>query len=175
MRVFRLVLAVVILLSATASFAAQDHIRGLFPASGSNGWKLVSGSYAYGKEQGLTEIYDGGYKEYLDAGVVEAAKQTYQKKKIFADVIVHKMNSEAAAKAFYARQLKSAGKAAKVAPRPLTAFTWLTGGSVYGYLIRGDYYVTITLTSKDQASVLALMREVESKIKGRKPPSGKSR
>ena len=171
MRVFRLIFAILITLSCMSAFAAQNPLQELFPPSGFKGWTIVADSYAYGKGEGLTEIYDGGYKEYLDAGVIEAAKQTYQKKKAFADITIHRMKSEAATKAFYAKQLKMAGKEAKTAPRPLTAFTWMTGGSVYGYMIRGDYYVTVTLTSKDVSSAVGLMREAQGKIASTKKKS----
>ena len=174
MRKFRVALALIIAISCSAALAAQKPIQKLLPASGFKGWSIVADSYAYGKELGLTEIYDGGYKEYLDAGVIEAAKQMYQRKKVFADVTVHRMKSEASAKAFYAKQLKAAGKDAKAISRPWTGFTWTTGGSVYGHLSYGDYYVTTTLTSKDAAGAVALMQEVGGKIKGVKP-SNKTR
>ena len=116
MRIVYIFLAAALAFACVAAFAAQEPIQKWLPASGFQGWALVADSYAYGKEQGLTEIYDGGYKEYLDAGVIEAAKQTYQKKKVFADLTVHRMKSEASAKAFYAKQLKMAGKEARPAP-----------------------------------------------------------
>ena len=171
MRKLRVALALIIAISCAAALAAQLPVQKLLPASGFKGWTLVADSYAYGKEQGLTEIYDGGYKEYLDAGVIEAAKQTYQRKKAFADVIVHRMKSEASAKAFYAKQFKMAGKEAKPVPRPWTGFTWTTGGSVYGFLISGSCYITTTLTSKDATGAVALMQDVGGKIKGVKPSS----
>jgi len=164
MRVPRIALfGALILASYAVALAATDPMQKLLPASGFQGWKTVADSYVYGSGEGLTEIYDGGYKEYLDAGVVEAAKQTYSKGKTFADVAVHKMKSGANAKAFYEKQVKLAGKQAKALPAPWTGFTWVSGGSAYGYMTCKDYYLAATLTSKDPAGAAALMQEAARK------------
>lgn len=152
---------------ATAAYA-QDPLRVFFPPSGYQNWLAVPRSHACGSGEGLTEVYDGGYKEYLDAGVLQASKQTYKKKDVLADLILHKMQSEPAAKAFYDRQLQLAGKEAKPAPKPWTAFTWSAAGCVYGFLCTRDYYLSSALTADDPQSALALMQEIARRTN---PPS----
>ena len=164
MRTVGMALAIFVAVTCAASFASQDPLIKFHPESGYKGWALVKDSHLYGKGEGLTEVYDGGYKEYTDAGVLEASKQTYKNGNVFADLAVHRMKDAAAAKAFYGQQIRSAGKHAKAVSKPFTAFTWTTGGCVYGHLIVENYYISSALTSKNAASALDLMNEAARRI-----------
>ncbi len=164
MRTVGMILAIFIAVTCVASFASQDPLIKFFPDSGFKGWTLIKDSHLYGKGSGLTEVYDGGYKEYLDAGVLEASKQTYKNATVFADLTIHRMKSPASAKAFYDKQLKLAGKQAVEVNKPFRAFTWITGGGVYAHLIFNEYYISSALTNKDAEASLALMTETARKI-----------
>jgi hypothetical protein len=84
--------------ACSAASMNQELTRALPSGAQAKPWVALSGSTTYGEGLGLTEIYDGGYKKYLDNGVVEAAKRAYRKGKLIAEVTVHRMKSEADAR-----------------------------------------------------------------------------
>jgi len=89
-----IVLAAAPALAYGAGRKQQELERALPAGEQAKPWVALSGSTTYGEGVGLTEIYDGGYKKYLDNGVVEAAKRAYRKGTLIAEVTVHHMKSE---------------------------------------------------------------------------------
>ena len=170
MRVVRwtIILAVAVALSASA--AQQDPLQKLLPKSGDLGWTVMKDSHQYGKGEGLTEIYDGGYKQYTDAGVTEASKQTYQKGKAFLEIVLHRMKSARAARDFYDYWKTEAGKSAKNVSKPFAETIWITGGSAYGYLVTGGYLVIAAATTSDKKSVSDLSKLMRKTATATQPP-----
>jgi len=64
------------------------------------GWSTVQDSLTYcSTPESLTEIYDGGYEDYVTAGVQEAAVQAYQSDDDLLLVYIHQMASPEQAEA----------------------------------------------------------------------------
>jgi hypothetical protein len=83
--------------ACSAASMNQELTRALPSGAQAKPWVALSGTTTYGEGLGLTEIYDGGYKKYLDNGVAAAARQVYRKGNLIAEVILHRMSSPAAA------------------------------------------------------------------------------
>ena len=55
--------------------------KDLMPASGKiKGFTVMDGTLQYGKGDDISTIYDGGYELYITKGVIDAARQLYQRK-----------------------------------------------------------------------------------------------
>ncbi|MDO8683167.1 MAG: hypothetical protein Q7N50_06765 [Armatimonadota bacterium] len=146
MKKFAFIPPVLILAFVLPLWAAnQAPVIRLLPTSKDKGfaeWKPVSGSLQYAKGDGLTDIYNGGYEEYLRAGVVDAARNLYMRKSDVMELTVHTMKSDKAAKAFFIGETKSAGaKPYQIAGYGSMAIVTKDGQS-RGYAYIGKYYVT---------------------------------
>lgn len=141
----------------------------LLPRSGTQDWKEVSGSYLYGKDDGLTAIYNGGYQLYLQHGVQEAAQKLYQRGDMYATVTVHTMKDPATARRFvqYWRDSHRNHK-----PQPLrttgTGFWIRADGATTLYWAKGRFFVTVMVTREDASAFqagLSLLQAVERQVK----------
>jgi len=112
----RAVLVVLAVLSSVTVGAAADLrkelVNALPTAAQAKPWTPMVETTTYGEGIGLTEIYDGGYKKYLDNGVVAAVRRVYRKGGLVAEVVLHRMSSETAAKKLGAIKKSEFGKAA---------------------------------------------------------------
>ena len=152
-------LSALLLLALAASLwaAGQPAVTRLLPGANDKalpGWKPLADGLQYGKGESLTNIYDGGYQDYVDAGVVDAARNLYQRGKDMVEVTVHTMKSARAAEAFFNREVK-ANDAKRVtfalprppgaAPQPKHAMAIAaTREQALGYAYAGKYYITVT-------------------------------
>ena len=134
---------VVILLAACLPLlaAASPLVVKLLPTPRDKGlsqWKAVPNAVQYGKGEGLTEIYDGAYKDYVDAGVVDAVRNLYQRGNDYTEVTIHTMKSNKSAAGFFRRETKSVNPK-RITRRSDRAMA-VSGGKGYG--VTGRYYVT---------------------------------
>ncbi len=141
----------------------------LLPATEFKGWKEVSGSYLYGKGEGLTSIYNGGYQLYLKNGVQEAAQKLYQRDNLYATVTIHTMKNALVASKFvdYWRNTHRKQK-----PQPLkitgTGFWIQSDGATTLYWAKGRFFVTVMVMRDDRQAVdagLEMLRAVAGKVK----------
>ena len=141
-------LALVFALASCILFAAtQPAVTKLLPDAKDKplvAWKAVKNGLQYGKGDGLTNIYDGGYGDYIKAGVVDAARNLYQRKADTMEVTVHTMKSAKAAAAFFAKDAK-ANKAKTFSQTKTSAgAVGYSAGQALGYGYSGSYYVAVT-------------------------------
>jgi hypothetical protein len=123
----------------------------LLPAADLKGWKEVQGSYLYGKGDGLTSIYNGGYQTYTKAGVLEAAQKLYQKGDLYVTVTTHTMRDATAARRFV-EYWRNAHRKQKLHSLKLagTGF-WLQADSATTfYWANGRFFVTVMVTRDDR-------------------------
>jgi len=153
-------LALLIAAWAGADKALQKHLTGTLP-SGKEiaGWTVMPGSLVYGEGKGLTEIYDGGYRQYLDNGVAAAARQVYQKSGMTADVVLHAMSSPAAGVklAGIKRADFSRGTAQmlKTLPKGWGGFAVQDKGYAVSYVYSGKYLATVMVDGKQAKTATA--------------------
>ncbi|MCS6831190.1 MAG: hypothetical protein NZ749_11180 [bacterium] len=141
----------------------------LLPSTELKGWKEVSGSYLYGKGEGLTAIYNGGYQLYLQNGVQEAAQKLYQRGNLYATVTTHTMKDASAASKFveYWRKAHRKWK-----PQPLklagTGFWIQADGATTLYWAKGRFFAMVMVTHDDRQALdagLEVLRAVAAKAK----------
>ncbi|GBC95635.1 hypothetical protein HRbin16_01427 [bacterium HR16] len=141
----------------------------LLPTTELKGWKAVNGSYLYGKGEGLTSIYNGGYQLYLKNGVQEAAQKLYQRGNLYATVTTHTMKDASAASKFvqYWRNTHRKQK-----PQSLkitgTGFWIQADGATTFYWAKGRFFVTVMVTRDDRQAVdagLEVLRTIAGKVK----------
>lgn len=141
----------------------------LLPGGGLKNWKEVSGSYLYGKGEGLTSIYDGGYQLYLKNGVLEAAQKLYQRGDLYGTVTTHTMKDAVAARRFVEHWRNTHRKQK---PQPLkltgTGFWVQADGATTLYWAKGRFFVTVMVTRDDRPALeagLEVLRAVAGKVK----------
>jgi hypothetical protein len=160
-------LAIVVsaMLAAYAS-AAAPAIEKLLPAKGDvTGFDIMPKSLMYGKGADVSKIYDGGYEVYTKNGVIDVAKQMYQRGNQYAEVTVHTMKSPKAALDFvkyWAKQREAKAVASKLG----TGFT-VTKPSVMAYYAMGKYFVTVSAfypANKSMADTAAFAAAVKKRM-----------
>ncbi|MDW8290330.1 MAG: DUF6599 family protein [Armatimonadota bacterium] len=141
----------------------------LLPSTELRGWKEVSGSYLYGKGDGLTAIYNGGYQLYLQHGVQEAAQKLYQRGDLYVTVTAHTMRDASSARRFVQYWRASHRK---LRPQPLRiggiGFWIRADGATTLYWAKGRFFVTVMVTQDDQRALdagLHVLRAVERRLK----------
>jgi hypothetical protein len=123
----------------------------LLPAADLKGWKEVPGSYLYGKGEGLTAIYNGGYQTYTKAGVLEAAQKLYQKGDVYVTVTTHTMRDATAARRFV-EYWRNAHRKQRLQPLKLSGMGfWLqTDGATTIYWAGRRFFVTVMVARDDR-------------------------
>ncbi|MER3474809.1 MAG: hypothetical protein C4335_12465 [Armatimonadota bacterium] len=141
----------------------------LLPSAGLKGWKEVNGSYLYGKGEGLTSIYDGGYQLYLQHGVQEAAQKLYQRGDLYVTVTVHTMKDTVSARKFVQYWREAHGKHKPQALKLVGTGFWVQAeGATTLYWAKGRFFVTVMASGSDRQSLeagLALLKAVASKVR----------
>jgi hypothetical protein len=122
----------------------------LLPSAELKDWKEVQGSYLYGKGEGLTSIYDGGYQTYTKAGVLEAAQKLYQKGDLYVTVTTHTMKDATAARRFV-EYWRNTHRKQKSQPLNLSGigFRLQADGATTFYWASGRFFVTVMVTRDD--------------------------
>ncbi|MCL6475078.1 MAG: hypothetical protein K6U75_08520 [Firmicutes bacterium] len=144
----------------------------LLPSAELMGWKEVQGSYLYGKGNGLTSIYNGGYQTYTKAGVLEAAQKLYQQGDWYVTVTTHTMKDATAARRFV-EYWRNAHRKQKPQSLKLTGvgFQVQVDGATTFYWAGGRFFVTVMVTRDNRQAAdegLTVLRAVvarASKVK----------
>jgi hypothetical protein len=154
--------------------AGQPAVTKLLPGNSDKAlkdWKPAPQAFVYAKGEGLTDIYDGGYKHYLDAGVIDAAQNLYKHGRDIMQVTVHTMKSSQAAATFFRQEIGHVNTR-RLAKAPGGALVVITKtGQTQGYAYSGKYYITVTPTysgasrEKDTRLFLSVIVKKAAKLK----------
>lgn len=158
---FRILVALPAFLILPTAQAEPDPLLRFFPTD-----KDVSGLQAMGdgrhaSDQDLTLIYDGGYKRYLEAGVVQASQRFYRLSGGTVEITLEQMKSPAAADAFFSslcRDIKATP--ADLPRRKAKQCLAAREGSAYGYVATGTLLALVSFDRSDEKSVTALLQAV---------------
>ena len=160
--------SVALAIAVSAFCASEPPVQRMLPGSGSvKDFSIVARSLQYGKGSDLTRIYDGGYELYTKHGVVDAARQMYQRGGDYVEVTIHTMTSPKAAldflkywqKEYKAKSLeKGAASTGFVIAKP----------NVMAYFAAGRYFATVSAfhaADKATKDVKAFRSVIESRIR----------
>lgn len=148
------------LLALISYSATAASVQNLLPARNAvKGWSVTPGSLQYGKGDDLTRIYNGGYELYTNNGVVDAARQMYQRDNDYVEVTIHTMKSDKAASQFldYWRKqnkIKSLSRVKK------TSYFTIAKPNTAVYFVTGKYFTTVSAfhaADKSRKDVTAFM------------------
>lgn len=164
MKAIHLILTVLVLAGAAC---AGTHVRGILPAKGSvKDFGIMSGSLQYGKGDDLSKIYDGGYELYAKAGVIDAARQMYQRGDDYVEVTVHAMKSPKTALDFlryWQKEMKAKGLTRGKAS---TGFA-ITKPNAAVYFVTGVYFTTVMAfypADKAKKDLASFQADIEKRI-----------
>lgn len=136
-------IACMFILAAAPLAAGTPAVQKLLPAKNEvAGFDTLKDSLVYGKGADLSKIYDGGYELYTKAGVIDAAKQMYQRGNDYAELVVHTMKSPKAAMDFLKYWAKQ--RSGKVVTSKTYAGFTVTKPNMMGYYAFDKYFVTIS-------------------------------
>ena len=138
--IYVILISLVIAGAACAAAKVQDAL----PAKGAvKGFGVMPKSLAYGKGDNISSIYDGGYEVYTKAGVIDAARQMYQRGNDYVEVTVHAMKSPKAALDFL-RYWQKENKVKSLTKGKLSTSFVITKPSAAVYFVTGAYFTTAT-------------------------------
>lgn len=159
----------VLALLAAAVFAATTVEKLLPEKDAVKGWSIVQDSLQYGKGKGLTNIYNGGYELYTDNGVVDAARQMYQKESDYVEVTIHTMKSSKAAENFL-KYWQKQNKVKSLSKTKLSSYFLLTKPNTAVYFRTGKYFTTVNAfhsgenAKKDAMAFLGVIEKSISRL-----------
>lgn len=161
-------LVAITMLSSLAAYAAT--VQSLLPANNTvKGWTILPDSLQYGKGKDLTKIYNGGYEVYTDNGVVEAARQMYQRGNDYIEVTIHTMKSDKVALSFLKYWQKQNKVKTLSKSKASTYFTFVKPNTAV-YFATGKYFATVSAfhpPDKAKKDVAAIMDTIERNISKR--------
>lgn len=156
----------VLAIVAAAAFAATA-VEKLLPGKDAvKGWAVVENSLQYGKGKDLTNIYNGGYELYTDNGVVDAARQMYQRDGDYVEVTIHTMKSPKAADSFL-KYWQKENKVKALSKTKLSSYFLVRQPNTAAYFRTGKYFTTVNaFHSGDKAKkdVMAFLGVIEKNI-----------
>jgi len=128
----------------------------LLPGSAEvEGWNVVEDSLTYcATPDSLPDIYDGGYQDYVDAGVKQAVVQAYSSGESLILAYIHEMGSPEQAKAIgeeFRKSLEDGSESVKALEMKDGAFIYLGGGQSAGYLWHGPFYCNVVALGEEEA------------------------
>ncbi len=142
------VVAILALCSFPAQATSRDDLLKIAPDKPVVGWSAMADSTTYVQGDGLTEIYNGGYEVYTNAGVVDAVRRLYVQGEDYVEVTVHGMKSSRSATDFLAnRHRMETGKSAPSTAGWKTFTVSRTGGTTV-YAAEGRYFMTVVAYSE---------------------------
>jgi hypothetical protein len=165
-----------------AAQSTQKRLTGALPqGKGIVGWTPLPGSQLYAEGEGLTKIYDGGYKQYLDSGVLGATRRVYRKGGMMAEVILHFMASRAAGQRLVrikrAEYPPSGVRELKHLAAGWSGFSAQESGTAGSCVRSGKYLATVVIAGQQaHAAAAALMaRKAVSKALAAEKSARKAR
>jgi len=158
-----LILTILVLAGAAC---AGTHVQSILPAKGSvKGFGVMPNSLQYGKGDDISKIYDGGYELYTKAGVIDAARQMYQRGNDYVEVTVHAMKSPKAAMDFL-RYWQKENKVKSLTKGRLSTSFAIAKPNAAVYFVTGAYFTTaIAFYPADKAKkdLAGFQAEIEKK------------
>jgi hypothetical protein len=151
------------LLGVAVVRADEDPLLRYFPADKDLPGLEAAGEGRHGSGEELTAIYDGGYKRYLDSGVLAASQRYFRFSGGTLEITLHEMNSEAAAKRFLSSlcsDIKSSaeGRSFKKVKGQMCVAS--TAGTAYGYLAVGNFLAMASFDRGDAKVPRAVLQAV---------------
>lgn len=155
-----------LLIAAVTACVAMPALQKLLPTKGDVAkFDAMADSLTYGKGDDVSKVYNGGYEVYTNRGVVDVARQMYQRDKDYIEVTVHTMKTSKAALDFVKYWSKERGGKVRTTKR-YSGFT-VTKPNAMGYYAFGKYFLTVsayypaTRSAKDlEAFALAIRKKV---------------
>ena len=177
MRNMRGGLIAVLVLAAVGAYAAVPLVQQMLPVKGDvKSFSILSDSLQYGKGKDLTKIYNGAVELYVGKGVVDAARQLYQRKNDYVEVTIHTMKSDKAAVDFLKYWQKQNKVKTLSKTKTCTSFM-VTKPSVMSYFVVGKFFTTAGAfypAERATSDVKAFTTVIEQRIlKLTKPAKGK--
>ena len=128
-------------------------------------WVVVEDSQTYCADpDSLTDMYDGGYEKYVDAGVQQAAVQAYESNDELILVYLHEMTSAKEAEAIY----KDSYGSLEEGSGTLNELELKDGGFVYvgeeqssAYLWRDRFYCNVVGLGEEEGTQKAVQEFLE--------------
>lgn len=173
----RLIIAAILLIMAVAVIAASlPLVQQMLPGNNTvKGFTILKDSLVYGKGNDLTKIYDGGYELYTKNGVIDAARQMYQRKNDYVEVTIHTMKSDKAALDFL-KYWQKEHKVKSLTKSKASASFMITKPNVMMYGVTGKYFTTVTTyssTDSAKGDVKSFFSVIEKRIAGMSKSSKK--
>lgn len=158
--------------------ATTPEVQRLLPAKDAvKGWSIMPKSLQYGKGSDLSKIYDGGYELYIKNGVIDAARQMYQRADNYVEVTIHTMKSEKAASDFL-KYWRKQFKATAMSKRIRSANFLVTEPNVARYFVTGRYFTTVMAfheVEKAAKDTQAFMVAIDKSVRTAEARKGKKR
>lgn len=163
----RTVLIIAMLLAVfTTACVAAPALQKLLPVKNDvQGFAPMADSLTYGKGDDVSKVYNGGYELYTKNGVIDVARQMYQRDKNFVEVTVHTMKSTKAALDFVKYWTKERGGKLRTTKR-YSGFT-VTKPNMMGYYAMGRYFVTLSAyypAAKSAKDIEAFAQVIRKKL-----------
>lgn len=162
----RTIIWLFLVLATVAAAVGAPAIEKLLPAKNAvKGWSILPNSLQYGKGDDISRIYDGGYELYTKNGVIDAARQMYQRGNDYAEVTVHTMKSPKAAVDFL-KYWQSENKQPKLEKTKRSTGFVVTKPSVTAYFVTGKYLTTVSAfheANRASKDVRAFVSAIEAK------------
>lgn len=162
----RTILTLLVVLAAAGAAFGAPAIEKLLPAKDAvKGWSILPSSLQYGKGDDISKIYNGGYELYTKNGVIDAARQMYQRGNDYVEVTIHTMKSPKAATDFV-RYWQKENKQPKLEKTKRSTGFVATKPSVTAYYATGKYLTTVSAfhdAGKATKDVKAFVGVIESK------------
>jgi hypothetical protein len=172
---FGLLVAMPAVLMLPTAQAEQDPLLRYFPTEKDVPGLQAMGEGRHASGEDLTLIYNGGYKRYLDAGVLQASQRFYRLSGGTVEITLDQLRTSAAAGAFFSSLCHDIKAAPAALPRAKKAQQCLASreGSTYGYLNAGNLLAMVSFDRSDEKAVTALLESVAARFaKGTKAGSG---
>jgi hypothetical protein len=151
-----------------AAYAAS--VQSFLPTKNAiKGWEILPDSLQYGKGKDLTKIYNGGYEVYTDNGVVDAARQMYQRDNDYIEVTIHTMKSTKAATDFL-KYWQKQNKVKDLSRTKASSFFTITKPNTAAHFVTGKYFTTVSAfhaADKAKKDVAAFMDTIERNLSKR--------
>jgi hypothetical protein len=158
------------LLALTDAHAKQDPLHGYFPTMREVPRLEATDDGRYCSREDLTPIYDGGYKRYLDAGVVNASQRFFRLPGGTVEITLNQLNTQAVAQAFMAslcQDSKAAVESRSFKKRPGRVCVVTTQATAYGYLTADKLVAMVSFDQADEKTLRALLYALGKRISKR--------
>ena len=132
-----------VLIVGAAHAAPTPRVQKMLPPTNAvKDFATMPGSLQYAKGDDMTALYDGAIDVYTKNGVIDAARQMYQRKDDLIEVTIHTMKSKQAALDFLKYWQKEHKVKSLTKGRTRTSFE-ITNPSLMVYFVVKNYFVTV--------------------------------